>query len=94
MSEDSWIFAGFGFAILCIFVVFGVSCHQYNSMKNEREKDKFILIEKNSLGCGKYKYNDSIVWKCPKELGLSSIESRYCTGGKHNTCRTEQEPVL
>ena len=94
MSQEGWIFTGLVTVFLFMFVLFGVSCSQYNTLKNEREKDKFILIEKNSLGCGKYKYNDSIVWKCPKELGISSIESRYCTGGKHNTCRTEQEPVL
>lgn len=63
-------------------------------LRKHNEKDKFILISTNSAGCTKYRYNDSIVWKCPKELGLNSVESTYCRNHKKYTCKTHQEPVI
>jgi len=59
-----------------------------------RNKDKFIEIGKNSLGCVQYRYNSDIVWKCPKEKEVTQIEKRVCTGGKYRSCRTDYEPVI
>lgn len=74
--------------ILCIL-------SSYAKKQSELEKDKIIFMEKNSIGCSKYKLNGDIFWRCPKNIEASSIESRYCSGsGIHRNCRTEQEPVL
>lgn len=69
------------------------------SARNEKiakeNKDKVIFIENNSIGCSKYSLNGDIFWKCPKQIDIQQIESRYCSGyGIHRNCRTEQEPVI
>lgn len=33
-----------------------------------------VPIDKNSIGCTKYKYYHDVFWKCPVELGISSVE--------------------
>ena len=55
--------------------------------KRDYPENQHRKVETNSIGCERWKYNNDYYWKCPKELGLSSIENRV---GK----KTKLEPVV
>lgn len=93
--DYSWVFiAGFFVAPMCFLILFGMAISIHSNNKQEINRNKFIEIGENSLGCVQYRYNQDKVWKCPKDMSISQIEKRVCSGGKINTCRTEYEPVI
>ena len=85
------------FVLSTFIIIIAMGC-QAQKYKRDREKDKFIEVERNSLGCIKYRYNSDIVWKCPKEQGVTQIERRVCSynaGTKTNSdCKTVYDPVI
>lgn len=86
------VFIVFLFLSPLIFVM-AVSITSEND--KERNKDKLIEIDKNSLGCIKYSYNTDIIWKCPKESNITQVETKKCTSnGKTRSCSVIQEPVV
>ena len=93
--DYSWLLylASF-FMLITPIIFFGIAVATSSSNEAENNKDKFIEIKRNSLGCVQYRYNQDKVWKCPKDMSISQIEKRVCSGGKINTCRTEYEPVI
>jgi hypothetical protein len=65
------------------------------SAKQERNKDRLIQIETNSIGCIKYSYNGDVFWKCPVNSGISSIEENHCQlSGRTQVCKTDQIPAV
>ena len=88
------LIGGFFIIPLCFLILISVAFSIADNSNRESKKNKFIEIKRNSLGCVQYRYNQDKVWKCPKDLSISQIEKRVCSGGKVNTCRTEYEPVI
>lgn len=63
--------------------------------KHIRDKDKFIELETNTLGCVKYRYNSDVVWKCPVNTDLTQIEEQSChIINKMYTCEKIHIPVI
>lgn len=80
--------------ILFFILIFAASSI---SARNQaiKNKDKFVKIGENSLGCEKYKYNSDIVWKCPKDVGVTQIDEEECSMmGKVYSCKTASSPVV
>lgn len=61
-----------------------------NDREQERNTNRHMFIEKNSLGCSRFKYNESYYWKCPKDIDVDQIEHRY---GKYDR-KVSYEPVI
>lgn len=94
-KDYSWIII-VTLAIGCIFFLFMIMAAASISSENRsaREKDKFVKIETNSLGCTKYRYNGDIVWSCPDNIKINQIETEVCTGSRPRTCKTHYDPVV
>lgn len=91
---SGFLMAGLFVAPMLVLILFGMAASISNSNDRENNRDKFIEIGRNSLGCVQYRYNGDKVWKCPKEQSINQIEETVCSGGRHNTCRTEYRPVI
>lgn len=93
--DYSWIVVSVLFLVpmfLLVLVGMAISISNKNSIENN--KDTLIEINRNSFGCIQYRYNSDILWRCPKNSGITEIESQKCTSGKHSTCSTIKEPVI
>lgn len=95
-KDYSWIIVMSIFiAPLCVLILFGLAVKISDSNRANMEKDKLIEVERNSIGCIKYRFNSDIVWKCPKEHEITQIEREVCYGaGKHRSCDIVYDPVV
>lgn len=76
--------------ILCLILVIELSIVMALADKAKRDKNNMTepqFIRTNSLGCSQYVFKGDVFWKCPKELGISSIEET-------NSKVTEIQPVF
>lgn len=80
------------FFIMVLFGLIGMAVGK----SQESNKDKFIEIGHNSLGCVQYRYNSDVVWKCPKDVAsnIDQIEREECTYGKVKSCSKYYDPVV
>ncbi|MEG1232270.1 MAG: hypothetical protein RSE18_00415 [Acinetobacter sp.] len=91
---SAFFIAGIFIAPMLSLLLFGMAVSISGNNNRENNKDKFIEIGGNSLGCVQYSYNGDKVWKCPKDQSINQIETTVCSGGRYSTCRTEYEPVV
>lgn len=79
---------------LLLFTGILISAFVVNTKKVD-EIGKHIFISKNSIGCGRYRFNGDYYWKCPKDLEINQIEyyESEMVGRVRHT-KIYQEPVI
>lgn len=72
---DSAVLWLIGIATVAIIFCVGISI--YDSTANY---DKLVHVEKNTIGCDKYRLHGDEWWVCPKGLNITQITERVRSG--------------
>lgn len=93
---DAHIFVFITIFMVGLAIVFGAAFKRPKPLIEIPDtKDKYVVLETNSLGCTRYRYNDDIVWVCPEDKKFTQIEHTRCQlYGKTQICNSVQEPVV
>lgn len=97
IGDKSWmIIAGIFIAPMFLLILFGMAISTASSNDKIKNKDTFIEIGRNSLGCIQYRYNTDIVWKCPQpQKDITQFERVECTYiNKVRSCTKYFDPVV
>lgn len=93
-DKSIWFVMSIFILPMFVLICFGLVGTAVNKSQ-ESNKDKFIEIGRNSLGCVQYRYNTDVVWKCPQQQkDITQFEREECTYGKVKSCTKYYDPVI
>ncbi len=85
----------FGFFLVYIFTAFffaiGLMAYGAEKMNTEKNNEVYkngeVFLYKNEVGCSKFKYYESIYYRCPKEMNINNFEEDYSYSCGKSTCK-------